>query len=142
MATDCSAALAQMKSNYAAAADYADQADWYIDQASQQWLFGNDHNAIGHLVNACYRQNSALYALVHRDYPAVNQYLVPQYFNDCAGAGDPFTLLTFIEAFIDADDDHRSAHRLLVDAYQASMYDKPFDLEYHTNWVRRFKEWR
>jgi len=52
------------------------------------------------------------------------------------------TLLKMITAFIDAPDDHRSAHRLLLDAYQASMYDKSFDMEYHKNWVTRFKQWR
>ena len=55
---------------------------------------------------------------------------------------DPPTLLDFIEAYINADDDHRSAHRLLIDAYQASMYDKPFDQEYHNSWVQRFKSWQ
>lgn len=52
------------------------------------------------------------------------------------------TLIKFIEAYINAEDDHRSAHRLLLDAYQASMYDKPFDMEYHKNWVQRFKQWQ
>ena len=56
-------------------------------------------------------------------------------------APDPPTLLDFIEAYIDADDDHRHAHRLLIDAYQASMYDKPFDREYHALWIQRFRSW-
>ncbi len=51
------------------------------------------------------------------------------------------TLIKMIEAYIDADDDHRSAQRLLFDAYQASMYDKPFDREYHATWVQRFRSW-
>ncbi len=51
------------------------------------------------------------------------------------------SLLKMIDAYINADDDARSAQRLLFDAYQASMYDKPFDLEYHTDWVRRFRSW-
>ena len=50
--------------------------------------------------------------------------------------------LDIIEAYINAHDDHRSAWQLLTDAYKASMYDKPFDLEYHTMWVQRFKSWR
>jgi len=54
---------------------------------------------------------------------------------------DPPTLIDFIEAYINADDDHRSAHRLLLDAYQSSMYDKPFDQEYHAQWVKRFRSW-
>lgn len=51
------------------------------------------------------------------------------------------TLVKMIEAYINADDDHRSAHRLLLDAYQASMYDKPFDREYHAAWIQRFRSW-
>lgn len=57
--------------------------------------------------------------------------------------GDPYelTLVKMIAAYIDAHDDHRSAHRLLLDAYQASMYDKPFDREYHALWIQRFRSW-
>ena len=51
------------------------------------------------------------------------------------------TLVKMIEAYINADDDHRSGHRLLLDAYQASMYDKPFDQEYHAAWIQRFRSW-
>jgi len=59
-----------------------------------------------------------------------------------AGAEEyELTLVKIIEAYIDADDDHRSAHRLLLDAFQASMYDKPFDLQYHSDWVKRFRSW-
>lgn len=57
------------------------------------------------------------------------------------GGGEELTLLAFIEAYIDADDDHRAALQLLFDAYKASMYNKPFDLEYHQNWVQRFLSW-
>ncbi len=52
------------------------------------------------------------------------------------------TLIQMIEAYINADDDARSAHRLLLDAYQASMYDKPFDREYHALWIQRFRSWQ
>jgi len=57
------------------------------------------------------------------------------------GGGEELTLLAFIEAYIEADDDHRTALQLLFDAFQASMYSKPFDMEYHKNWVRRFTSW-
>ncbi len=57
------------------------------------------------------------------------------------GDGYELTLIKIIEAYIGADDDHRSAHRLLLDAYQASMYDKPFDQEYHASWIKRFRSW-
>ena len=55
---------------------------------------------------------------------------------------EDFTMLILLQAFIDAEDDHRSAWQLLTDAYHASMYDKPFDLNYHTTWVERFRSWR
>lgn len=51
------------------------------------------------------------------------------------------SLVKWIEWYINSNDDHRSAHRLLLDAYQASMYDKPFDQEYHNSWVQRFRSW-
>ena len=55
---------------------------------------------------------------------------------------EEFTILALIAAYTNAEDDHRSAWQLLTDAFKASMYDKPFDLEYHKTWVARFKEWR
>jgi len=58
-----------------------------------------------------------------------------------AGPEYELTLIKMIEAYIKADDDHRSAQRLLFDAYQASMYDKPFDREYHAQWIQRFRSW-
>lgn len=51
------------------------------------------------------------------------------------------TLIKIIEAYLDANDDARSAQRLLFDAYKASMYDKPFDEEYHALWIQRFQSW-
>jgi len=59
-----------------------------------------------------------------------------------AGGDYELTLVKMIEAYIDAPDDARSAQRLLFDAYTASMYDKPFDMEYHTGWVQRFRSWQ
>ena len=61
--------------------------------------------------------------------------------NKDASADYELTLINMIQAYIDAHDDHRSAHRLLLDAYQASMYDKPFDKEYHAGWIQRFRSW-
>jgi len=51
------------------------------------------------------------------------------------------SLVKMIEYYINANDDARSAQRLLYDAYKASMYDKPFDQEYHNTWIQRFRSW-
>ncbi len=57
--------------------------------------------------------------------------------------GDPYelTLVKMIGAYTHAHDDHRAGLLMLMDAYRASMYDKPFDREYHALWIQRFKSW-
>lgn len=50
-------------------------------------------------------------------------------------------LAKWILQYTAAHDDLRAGHRMIIDAYNASMYDKPFDQEYHTLWVQRFKSW-
>jgi len=53
------------------------------------------------------------------------------------------TITKLIQSFIHPDtiDAERSIWMSLTDAYRASMYDKPFDPQYHAAWVRRFKSW-
>lgn len=51
------------------------------------------------------------------------------------------TLIKMLGAYIAAPEIDRRSHRYLLDAFRASMYNKPFDLSYHTEWVRRFATW-
>lgn len=51
------------------------------------------------------------------------------------------SLAAWVLRYANAPDDVRSAHTTIIDAYRASMYDKPFDLEYHQLWIQRFKSW-
>lgn len=57
------------------------------------------------------------------------------------GAGYELTLQKMLGAYIAAPDLDRRSHRYLLDAFSASLYKKPFDLSYHTEWVRRFESW-
>jgi len=82
----------------------------------------------------------AIKYLTYGHYPFSGIKRVPYYLEHCVG-GDEFSMEILFTAYLDAKDDERSAWQLLTDAYQASMYDKPFDLEYHKTWVARFKEW-
>lgn len=109
----------------------------------------DDHAALGSLISAVRKLVDSwliwfdTYTFPYPRYNLVKLLdLIGEFMAD-PPVGDPYelTLIKMIEAYIDADDDHRSAHRLLLDAYQASMYDKPFDQEYHTNWVQRFRSW-
>lgn len=51
------------------------------------------------------------------------------------------SLAKWLGYYIWAPDDVRAGHRMLLDAYHSSMYDKPFDAEYHALWVQRFSTW-
>lgn len=100
--------------------------------------------AINYLCQSCGNLVDCVEYLIDYGYPSGGLYSIQAFLDQHTGAGEEyeFTLVKFIAAYIDAEDDHRSAHRLLMDAYKASMYDKPFDMEYHQNWVRRFLSWR
>lgn len=136
--------LAQLNTDFTTAEDEFDYADSWCTLGYAEWALGNDHNALNYLFGSVANLIDGCWLILKKNYPSSGRYSIPSFLADhtVAGDDDDFTLLTFIEAFINADDDHRSAHRLLLDAYQASMYDKPFDMEYHKNWVTRFKQWR
>lgn len=112
--------------------------------AYQAAFAADDHtnDALTNIITAMGQLISTVAHIIDDDYPFDEAYSIVNFLEHHTAGGEDFTLLTFIEAYIKADDDHRSAHRLLLDAYQASMYDKPFDMEYHKNWVTRFKQWR
>ena len=96
------------------------------------------------LYDAVQSIRSALTVLTNTTWPTwdtSNFYESIYWANKDASADYELTLVNMIQAYIDADDDHRSAQRLLFDAYQASMYDKPFDKEYHALWIQRFRSW-
>lgn len=140
--TNCVEALALLKTKHEEAQGYQDTAVHYINEAYTELQLGHDHTAIGSLIQAVTMNNYMIMGMFLIEGEGDEESFWWWYLTNCIKAGNDFTLMTFIDAFINAEDDWRSAHRLLLDAYQASMYDKPFDMEYHKNWVQRFKEWR
>lgn len=125
------------------------QTDWMtsrIDQARDHYDLNQDHFAIDDLIEAVGFSRNILIGLVYDltggyHYPLIKiMKLDWEYTNETLPEAD-ISLLKMIDAFIDAHDDHRSGWQLLTDAYKASMYDKPFNLEYHTGWVARFRSW-
>lgn len=144
MAT-CDQVLAHINEYYAAGIGYKPSLETAVSTAVTYWLGGDDHLALYYAIQALSPIKYMLYRLYDANYPSIGEFAVPYYLEHCTG-GDPppeyeLTWLKVIESYIAADDDHRSGWQLLVDAYKASMYDKPFDLEYHTMWVKRFKSW-
>ena len=120
-----------------------------VANALTNWNLPDDHAAIRNLITAASKTAESLgewFDTYIYGYPRYNLIKLMTIIDDrlaaleAAGTYD-LTLVKMIEAYIDADDDHRSAHRLLLDAYQVSMYDKPFDREYHALWIQRFRSW-
>lgn len=142
----CSQILAYLKYRYGEAEVHRGQLSNYKSYAYTSWLEGDDHGAINHIINGLGRIIYIFDRLIEWDYPDDNECLLWYYFSNCVDGEAPeeyeLTMTKIIQAYIDTPDDIRSAWQLLVDAYQASMYDKPFDMEYHKTWVRRFHEWR
>ncbi len=141
----CEDILDHIKATYAIGYAARPAAENAFATAMSYWMSGDDHLSLYYLMSGVSHLKKLVYNLYVANYPSVGDFGVPYYLENCAG-GDPpedyeLTWLKVIEAYIGANDDHRSGWQLLVDAYQASMYDKPFDLEYHTMWVQRFKSW-
>lgn len=138
MPASCSDALTQIKAAGASwVTGYNNAANHHAD-AETHWGLGQDHEAIQDILLELYdirQMGNELGGWIPYDYKGP----IWWYLTNCV---TELTLIQMIEAYINADDDARSAHRLLLDAYQASMYDKPFDREYHALWIQRFRSWQ
>lgn len=133
--------------------DYLDDNHGYATthgvEAFTEWFAGNDHAAIGKLINQTGKFLKMWRVLIWKTPAPYDYYNIPLMFGligDAIGDVPPeyeLTVIKMIAAFVDPDtvDDHRHAWMLLTDAYRASMYDKPFDMEYHADWVQRFRSW-
>ena len=121
----------------------------YHTAAQYEYGLGNDHEALGEVIGAIYFTWNFAHELINFGFYVTGLWRILDLaagirddIDDLQNGGEyELTLVKMIEAYINGDDDHRSAHRLLLDAYQASMYDKPFDQEYHASWVQRFRSW-
>jgi len=111
--------------------------DWVM---TQYWIETHVYECLTDVKNAMTYTNNAIRYLISYSPIYTPKYTIP-YWMQHFGGGE-ITIVDLIAAYIDAEDDHRSAWQLLTDAYKASMYDKPFDLEYHKTWVQRFMQWR
>ncbi len=136
-----------LESRYQASKSYIANASSRTGQARTHWNANQDHAALDDLIEAVAFVVLVFKQIVYKwDDPVLSYPLIDvlkldwEYTNETFPSFD-LSFLDIIEAYINADDDHRSGWQLLTDAYQASMYDKPFDLEYHTGWVARFRSW-
>ncbi len=138
MPASCEDALLQIKAAGSSWVTGYNNAMTHHADAESHWNLGQDHEAIEDILLSLYdirQMGNELAGWSPYDY----QGPIWWYLTNCV---TELTLIQMIEAYINADDDARSAHRLLLDAYQASMYDKPFDREYHALWIQRFRSWQ
>jgi len=120
-----------------------------VSNALTDYYAGDDHAAIRHLITAASKTAESLglwfYTYTY-NYPRYNLIKLIETIDDRlevleTGGDYELTMFKIIEAYLKAPDVARSGYQLLVDAYQVSMYDKPFDREYHALWIQRFKSW-
>ncbi len=139
MAVSCANALVKIRMGGSSIVTYYNRAMTHHADAQAHWNAGEDHLAIEDMLLSMYdirHMGLEFGGWIPYDLEGPIWY----YLTNCVGEYE-LTLVKMIEAYIAADDDHRSAQRLLFDAYQASMYDKPFDQEYHALWIQRFRSW-
>ena len=136
----CAGALLAMKSSASQSLTYSNRTLNHMSDAWVHWNALDDHEAIEDVLHGLSDANIAAgyagYGYAPFDYVGPWWW----YLTNCVAG---VSLEAMIAAVIapEAHDDHRSAWILLWDAYRASMYDKPFDQEYHNAWVQRFKSW-
>ena len=136
----CAGALSAMKQSASMSLTYSNRCMTHMTDAWAHWNVNNDHLAIEDILHGLSDANTAAgYAGYGYD-PFAYKGPWWWYFTNCIEAGG-IEFPDVIEAFINTKDDIRSGWVLLTDAYRASMYDKPFDAEYHALWIKRFRSW-
>ena len=124
-------------------------AENYYTAAKYEYDTGNDHAAMFEMLGMLFSlQKSVDYLAPYRNLlyglwnlERLGDGIKDDFINLCNGAEYELTLTKMLGAYIAAPEIDRRSHRYLLDAFKASMYNKPFDLSYHTEWVRRFESW-
>lgn len=131
----CAGALSAMKQSAAVSLSYSLKASVHIGDAFNEWSGGNDHLAIGHLIDAVSDANVAAgyagYGYAPFDYVGPWWW----YFTNCVGAVDMDAILT---AMISATDEEFMKFIGIVDAYRVALWNSPFNSEFYAALARGF----
>ncbi len=124
-------------------------AERYVTAAFYEYGLGNDHDALREIMSAVKvlqwsvdklaPYKNLLYGLWNLE--RLGEGIRDDFTNLCDGGEYELTLNKILGAYISAEELERRNHLLLTDAFRATMFDKPFDKEYHAFWVRTFKSW-
>ncbi len=132
-------ALVYIAQAYNLASYYSTEANVHTYHAWQHMESFETAAAVKDIISALYSQHACNDNVLSKWVDYEPSYAVPYFLANYAGG--ELTIIDLLAAYIDAEDDHRSAWQLLTDAYKASMYDKPFNKEYHSTWIQRFRSW-
>lgn len=121
------------------------QTSW--NQAQTSWDAGDDHIAIGKILDGlhkCADSHIKLMDTYTYEYPRFN---ITKLFDligtFMAEAGEPpeyeLTMAALLSVMITATDDEYKNFIGLVDAYRVGLWDKPFNAEYYAALARGFK---
>ena len=136
----CAGALLAMKQSASYSLTYSNRCLDHMADAWSHWNAAEDHLAIEDILKGLSDTNVAAgyagYGYAPFDYVGPWWW----YFTNCIEA---VTLEAMIQAVISpvALDVDRQVWVLLWDAYRATMYEKPFDLTFHSYWIKQFMTW-
>lgn len=137
---DCAGALLAMKESARMSLIYSNRCMNHMSDAWTHWGVLEDHEAIEDILSGLSDANIAAgyagYGYAPFDYVGPWWW----YLTNCVEA---VTLEAMDMAFMspDAKDVDREVWVLLQDAYRATMYEKPFNLEFHSYWIKQFTSW-
>jgi len=123
MAYDCESAKADLLTHYGQAYDGAYSAYFEILDGYNEWNYGTDHDAIGHLLDACTLFFGCIWKLCSKDTnydpPYLNSYLWEY------GSG-AVTWEAIVEAWISNDFEGRAPTIAVIDRMRQILWDEPF----------------
>jgi len=118
------------------------RANWAIaDNANARthWNLGEDHEAIYDLYLAGEDLSSALLYLTYKYDPYYTDMPIPHFLEFHTIEKAEVTMLSILSAMSIATPDELMAFIAVTDAYRSALWDRPYNSEYYSTFVRFFK---
>ena len=125
MAYDCDSAKADLLTAYGYAYDANYQAYLYLLDAYDDWNYGTDHDAIGHILETCTEFFAAIGKLCSKDTNYDPPYLNCYLWEHCMGE---VTWKAIVEAWIKNDFEGRMPTIAVIDRMRQILWNEPYSV--------------
>lgn len=139
MSVTCGAHLQDMHLAFLFAATKAQLSEDYLGNALTDWMMGNDHAAVKHIIDAGRQLTFAVQNIIREDYPEDGQCSIPQYFYNCVNGDNGLTMDELILCMYGADSNNVYDFMGLLTAYKHAVWDMPWSEDFYAHLSRMFK---